>query len=124
MQNQKNIKTTPKGQLPEKKIRAGAIAATIWKNQLQKGTETVEYYSVALERNYKDKDGVWKSTGSLRAADIPKAVLVLNKAYEFLVLKDPQGDHEHASSQPVQASSAIRNSFNTSNDDLEVEDIY
>ena len=121
MQNQKNIKATPKGQLPEKKIRAGAIAATIWKNQMQKGTETVEYFSVAFERNYKAKDGTWKSTNSLRVADIPKAILVLNKAYEFLVLK------EHSSESSNTANVATANAAQSSDydsTDLDVEDIY
>ena len=30
---------------------------------------------------------MWKSTASLRVNDLPKAALVLNKAYEYLVLR-------------------------------------
>ena len=37
---------------------------------------------------YKDKDGVWKSTNSLRVNDLPKAILVLNKAFEYISIKD------------------------------------
>jgi hypothetical protein len=34
-----------------------------------------------------DKDTQqWKSTTSLRTNDLPKAVLVLNKAYEYVLL--------------------------------------
>ena len=44
-----------------------------------------------LQRRYADKDGVWKSTDSLRVNDLPKAVLVLQKAYEYLVLREGQG---------------------------------
>jgi hypothetical protein len=78
---------------PEKKFKAGAITATIWKN---KGTSSIgeptEYFTVSFERTYKDKSGAWKKTNSLRQMDLPRAVLVLNKAYEFLTLKE--GDHE------------------------------
>ena len=78
---------------PEKKFKAGAITATIWKN---KGTssngEQNEYFTVSFERTYKDKSGAWKKTNSLRQMDLPRAVLVLNKAYEFLTLKE--ADHE------------------------------
>lgn len=76
-------------QLPEKKFSAGAINATIWKNN---GTSkrtglTVEYNTIKLERSYKAKEGGWQSTSSLRLNDLPKAALLLNKAYEHLVLR-------------------------------------
>ena len=79
--------------LPDKKFRAGAISATIWSNQGQLKTgEVSEYKSVTFERNYKDKEGVWKSTNSLRATDLPRAVVVLNKAYEHIVLTGKEED--------------------------------
>jgi hypothetical protein len=70
--------------IPEKKFRAGPISATIWRNLTEKGS----YASVQISRNYKDASNTWKSTGSLRINDLPKAVLVLNKAYEYLTLKE------------------------------------
>ena len=74
---------------PEKKFRAGAISATVWQNegQLRDG-KLSSYNTISFERGYKDKEGNWKSTSSLRIADIPKAVVVLNKAYEYLVTKN------------------------------------
>ena len=44
-------------------------------------------YTVAFERNYKDRDGNWKSTNSMRVNDIPKLRLVAQEAYEYLVRK-------------------------------------
>ncbi len=44
-------------------------------------------YAVAFERNYKDRDGNWKSTNSMRVNDIPKLRLVAQEAYEHLVRK-------------------------------------
>jgi len=74
--------------LPEKKFRAGAISATIWQNDGQKRDGTVSVFNtISFERGYKDKGGNWKSTTSLRTADIPRAMVVLNKAYEYLVMK-------------------------------------
>ncbi len=70
-------------QLPEKKFKAGAVTATIWRNETAKGA----YASVQLDRHYKDGE-VWKSTGSLRLNDLPKATLVLNKAFEYLISKE------------------------------------
>jgi hypothetical protein len=72
--------------MPETKFRSGAIAATIWANETVRDGKKVEYKSVTFERSYKDKNDQWQSTNSLRTADIPKAILVLTKAYEHLAL--------------------------------------
>ncbi len=75
--------------LPERKFRAGAVAATVWKNHgSDKQGKATEYRTVSFERSYMDKDGKWKNTSSLRLNDLPRASVVLNKAYEYLVLKD------------------------------------
>jgi len=71
--------------LPEKKFRSGAIAATIWSNEAVRDGNKVSYKTVSFERSYKDKDE-WKTTNSLRTIDLPKAILVLSKAYEYLAL--------------------------------------
>lgn len=74
--------------LPEKKFRIGPISATIWKNQTEKNGSIVEYRTVSFERSYQNKNGDWANTNSLRVNDLPKAVLVLQKAYEYLAIKD------------------------------------
>jgi len=81
------------GNTPEKKFSTGAISATVWKNSsVSKQTnEPFEYRSVSLQRRYQDKDGVWKTSNSLRINDLPKASLVLDKAYEYIVLKENSG---------------------------------
>jgi hypothetical protein len=71
---------------PEKKYRAGAISATVWKNEGQKNGKSFAFHTISIARNYKDKDGEWKNSSSLRPADLPKAALVLNKAYEYLIM--------------------------------------
>jgi len=79
--NQENI--------PEKKFSTGVVSATIWKNKgISKSSMPVEFRTVSLQRRYTDKSGEWKSTNSLRINDLPKAILVLNKAYEHIVLKE------------------------------------
>ena len=74
---------------PEKKFSTGVISATIWKNSgTSKKGEPVEFKTISLQRRYTDEKGEWNSTSSLRINDLPKASLVLNKAYEYLVLKE------------------------------------
>ena len=60
--NIQNLTQTKAGNMPEKKIKAGAITATIWQNSIErKDGETASYNSVSLERVYKDKEGNWKT---------------------------------------------------------------
>jgi hypothetical protein len=79
--------------LPEKKFSTGVISATVWNNKaVQKDGQPGEYKTISLQRRYKDKAGVWQSTNYLRLNDLPKAALVLNKAYEYLVLRETAGN--------------------------------
>ena len=83
------------GNAPEKKFKAGPVTATIWKNQVTRANgEKAEFYTVTLERSYKDKDDKWQKTNSLRINDLPKADLILSKAYEYLTLKEFGSDAE------------------------------
>ena len=78
--------------MPETKFRSGAITATIWSNETVRDGKKVEYKTVSFERSYKDKDDTWKTTNSLRTTDLPKAILVLSKAYEHLALNAEEED--------------------------------
>lgn len=74
--------------IPEIKFSTGVISATVWKNTgIKKNGEETEFRTISMQRRYTDKKGEWQSTSSLRINDLPKAALVLNKAYEYLVLK-------------------------------------
>lgn len=73
--------------VPEKKFSTGAISATVWKNQRQsKEGKVFETHTISLQRRYSDNAGNWQSTNSLRIADLPKAALVLEEAFKYLVL--------------------------------------
>lgn len=74
---------------PIKKFRAGAISASIFKNNgKRKNGEDVEFNTIQLQRAYKDKNDEWQNTSTLRVNDLPRAALLLGKAYEHLVLKN------------------------------------
>lgn len=87
-----NIKTESiSGNLPEKKFSTGALVATVWENQgKNKEGDDVSFRTVSFQRRYMDKNGEWQSTSTLRINDLPKASLVLQKAYEYLVMKEMQ----------------------------------
>ena len=69
---------------PEITFRHGLCSASIFEQEFERGEEKFTVRTVSFQRSYLDKDGNWQTTNSLKVNDIPKAVLVLNKAYEFL----------------------------------------
>ena len=70
---------------PETSFKVGAVRAAIFRNTMQRGPKTVSIGKVILEVRYKDKDGQWKSTHSMSANELPKAILALQKAYDYLM---------------------------------------
>jgi len=84
------------GNAPEKKFSAGAISAAVWKNEAKnKAGEVMEFKTITLQRTYKDKDNRWQHTNSLRLNDLPRASLVLQKAYEYLLFKEGSGSQDN-----------------------------
>jgi len=76
------------GQGPVNKFKCGAVEAAIFENQVTKNGKTFSMSKAVLQRNYLDKNEQWQSTSSFDANDIPKAILVLSKAYEYLMAAD------------------------------------
>jgi hypothetical protein len=71
---------------PIANFKVGSVRAAIWKNQRQnENGNSFESVKVVLDRTYKDRIGNYSSTHSLDANDIPKAILALMKAYEYLM---------------------------------------
>lgn len=63
-------------------IKVGGVVATIWQNE----NDGKVSLSVTLDRSYKDRSGEWKKSHSLRQNDLPKALLALQKSFEFVAL--------------------------------------
>ena len=79
---------------PETVFKVGAVRAAIFRNTIQRGAQTVSIGKVILEVRYKDKDGQWKSTHSMSANELPKGILALQKAYEYLMTKKSDEAHD------------------------------
>ena len=78
---------------PVEKFRAGAICATVWNNSKEvEGKEPRTYSTISLERSYKDKEDQWQSTRSFRVNDLPKAAMVLQKAFEYLTMEKKEAE--------------------------------
>lgn len=76
---------------PEISFKVGAVRAAIFRNTIVRGTQTVNIGKVVLEVRYRDKEGQWKSAHSMSANEVPKAILALQKAYDYLMTKKSDG---------------------------------
>ena len=81
------------GNRPIKKFRAGAIEAAIWFNEKEVDGQVVGYKTATLRRSWRDnKQGIWRDEViNMRKGDIGKALVVLQKVNEELLLKDDAG---------------------------------
>jgi len=75
---------------PEQKFRVGSVSATIWNNEAKVDGKIKEFKSVSFDKVYKDRDNEWQKTSTLNVNDLPKAMVVIGKAYEYLSLKEQQ----------------------------------
>ena len=69
---------------PEKRFKVGACTASVFVNAVNSSNGKTEIKSVSLQRTYKDKEGNFQHTTNFNANDMPKAVLALIKAYDYM----------------------------------------
>ncbi|MEE4264861.1 MAG: hypothetical protein V2I56_19410 [Desulfobacteraceae bacterium] len=77
---------------PERRFRCGSCEAAIFENEIERDGVKRSVKKTAIQKRYKAKDDEWKSTYSLDTHDIPKMILALSKAYEYLMLGDGEDD--------------------------------
>ncbi len=74
----------PAKRLPIKTIRVDSVSASIWSREHQTKDGTLTFYSVTLERSYKDRDGAYRYTKSFDADDLGRLVTAAQEASEYL----------------------------------------
>jgi len=78
---------------PIKQYKSGSISSSVWANERDVNGSKVEFKTVSLRKSWKDDKNIWRdSTINLRRNDIPKAILVLQKAHEDLLLDSGDED--------------------------------
>jgi hypothetical protein len=70
---------------PETVFKVGAVRASIFRNTVERNGQSIPLPKVVIEVRYKDKTGQWNGTNSLSLNDLPKAILALQKAFEYLM---------------------------------------
>lgn len=70
---------------PEKIIMVGPCRVSIFRNLIVKDGKEIELPKFVLEVRYRDKSGRWQSTSAMTIRELPKAILALQKAFDYLV---------------------------------------
>lgn len=86
---------------PETVFKVGAVRASVFQNNIVHNGKEVTLPKVIIEVRYKNKDNEWKGTNSLSVNDIPKAILALQKAFDFLTGSKTTHDETSALSSRV-----------------------
>jgi len=75
---------------PISKYKSGSIQAAIFKNEREHNGVVMGFKTISLSRSYKKKgEDVWRNEViHLRRNDLPRVILVLQKAHEELLLTD------------------------------------
>ena len=78
---------------PVKQFRAaGGVSAAVWRNESQQGGRTVVTHSVHFQKRYFDeRDQTWKTSESYFPSDLPRLRLVIEKAYEYVMMEAGRG---------------------------------
>ena len=79
---------------PIKDFRAGNIQASVWRNEIQKDGQTVVRYSVKIQKQFRKDDGNYQETNYYFRDDIPRLILVAQKAFEFIALNESKDTEE------------------------------
>jgi hypothetical protein len=69
---------------PVHTIRLDDCSASIWAREATVQGAPRTFYSVTLERSYKDRDGSWKYTRSLDAESLGRAMSLCQQAGEYI----------------------------------------
>lgn len=83
--------------MPISKYSCGNIKVAIWDNtKEQPNGDLIGFKTVSFSRSYKKKEeAIWRNeVVNLRKNDLAKAILVLQKAQEELLLDEKEGDEE------------------------------
>ena len=85
------------------KFRAGQVSCALWENQVNVNGQMVMMLKATVERRYKDKSGVWKSSGSFSRNEIPLVQWCLDQAFTAMIKQSGQQTEE----QQIQRDAAI-----------------
>ena len=77
---------------PTARFKHGSITASIFENEVKKNGNSFTVSKVVLQKSFLDKNEHWQTTSSLDTNDVPKAIMALAKAYDFVTRSETKGE--------------------------------
>jgi hypothetical protein len=77
--------------MPDMTFKAGSCRASVFKNKVERDGKEVIIPKVSILKRYMDKGGAWKNSQSFGVNDLPKLMVVVIKAYDFLTSRKKDG---------------------------------
>lgn len=81
---------------PQRTLRADDCSASIWARDYLVQGKPKTFFTVTLERSYKDRDGAWKYTKSFDADSLGKVVTLCQQASEAIADLQNAAAESHA----------------------------
>jgi hypothetical protein len=78
---------------PEKRFKCGPISASIWAQGRTVDGEMVKFYSMNIDKSYRDGDG-WKHTTVFAVEDLPKVASLATEVYKHIRLKSDESNED------------------------------
>ena len=69
---------------PEIVFKHGSCQAAVFTKEMTRDGRAFQVRSVSFQKRFRDKNGDWQTSSYLNIDEIPKAVLCLQKAYDFM----------------------------------------
>ena len=73
---------------PVYKNQSGSVQLAVWENNANVDGEERTFFTVTLERSYRDRDDQWQKTNQLRQGDLGDAIACLQGAQQFMIKED------------------------------------
>ena len=74
---------------PIKEFRVRNLSLAIWQNEGTRDGRPVTLHSITLNKRYRDQEtDQWKDSSSFFPDDLPRLRLLLDRAYEHILLRD------------------------------------
>ncbi len=78
-------------QQPVKEYKAGPVSAACWRSEVEQDGRTITQWSVKIQKQYKEKQSNdWKSTNYYFASELADLVLVTQRAFEYIRLRESE----------------------------------
>lgn len=79
---------------PIKDFRSSNIQASVWRNEVEKDGKIEVRLSVRIQKQFRNDSGDYQETPYYFRDDLPKLILVAQKAFEFIALAESKEAEE------------------------------